>query len=96
VIEFRRCELFTEDVVARSATAIVEDLLFLFVRDWLLYSHLLSVSEDLSGGWNFVSNILPQVTFSEFHPTSDLWYISSLVVSIMSLTIHNYYGRCCV
>jgi hypothetical protein len=36
-----------EDMVARRVTAIVEDLLFLFVRDWLLYSHLLSVSEDL-------------------------------------------------
>lgn len=49
MIQFVKCEVFTEDVVARRVTAIVKDLLFLFVRDWLLYSHLLSVSEDLQG-----------------------------------------------
>jgi hypothetical protein len=38
-----------EDVAVRRATAIVEDLIFLFVRDWLLYSHLLSVSKDIQG-----------------------------------------------
>jgi len=70
--------LHRQDVVARRVTVIVEDL-FLFFRDWLLYSHLLSVSEDLQG-WHFLSNISPQITYSEFHLTSNLWYISLLVV----------------